>query len=147
LLLIKHLIETGCIDKTKGLQKELTIIMDNCGGQNKNQIMICLVPLLVELQWYEKVNFAFLIAGHTQNSCDHLFNILKLKHQKSNIFLPEMLVKTVNKCNLVDAVCMKEGDFKDYDKFLDLHHSVQLFKNAYHGHIRIRLNNYVSFYQ
>jgi len=27
------------------------------------------------------------------------------------------------------------------------HHSVQLCKNAYYGHVRIRLNNYVRFYQ
>jgi len=35
-LLMKHLSETGCIDNTKGPRKELTIIMDNCSGQNKN---------------------------------------------------------------------------------------------------------------
>jgi len=28
-----------------------------------------------------------------------------------------------------------------------LHQSVQLCKNAYYGHVRIRLNNYVRFYQ
>ena len=30
---------------------------------------------------------------------------------------------------------------------LQKHHSVQLWKNAYYGHVRIRLNNYVRFYQ
>jgi len=38
-LLMKHLVEMGCTNKTKGPQKELTVIMDNCGGQNKNQMV------------------------------------------------------------------------------------------------------------
>jgi len=94
--------------------------MDNCSGQNKNRMVIRLAPLIVELGLYKKVNFAFLVARHTKNSCDHLFNILKLKYRKSDIFSIEMLVKTVNQCHLVDAVRAKEDDFKDYDKFLNL---------------------------
>jgi len=117
---MKHLAEMGCINKTKGPRKELAVIMDNCGGQKKNRMVIRLAPLIVELGLYKKVNFAFLVARHTKNSCDHLFNILKLKYRKSDIFSIEMLVKTVNQCHLVDAVRAKEDDFKDYDKFLNL---------------------------
>jgi len=83
-------------------------------------MVIHLAPLIVELGLYEKVNFAFLVAGHTKNSCDHLFNILKLKYRKSDIFSIEMLVKMVNQCHLVNAICAKEDDFRDYDKFLNL---------------------------
>jgi len=79
--------------------------------------VIHLAPLIVELGLYEKVNFAFLVAGHTKNSCNHLFNILKLKYCKSDIFSTEMLIKTVNQCNLIDAVQVNDSDFKDYDKF------------------------------
>jgi len=87
-LLMKHLNETGCVDKAKGPRNELTIIMDNCGNQNKNQMVIQLAPLL----------------GHTKNSSNHLFNVMKMKYRKSDIFSAEILVKTISKCNLVDAI-------------------------------------------
>jgi len=66
--------------------------------------VIWFAALLVELRLYEKVNFAFLVAGHTKNSCNHLFNVMKMKCNKSDIFSAEMLVKTVSECNVVDAV-------------------------------------------
>ena len=69
-LLYKHLKDAGLIDKTKGTCKELTIIMDNCGGQNKNRMVLCLALLLVELNLWKRVNCLFLVAGHTKNACD-----------------------------------------------------------------------------
>ena len=48
--------------------KELTIIMDNCGGQNKNNMVLRLSVLLVELGYFDKVNFVFYIVGHTKNA-------------------------------------------------------------------------------
>ena len=46
--------------------KELNIVFDNCPGQNKNNIVLKLVPYLVELQFFNTVNFIFLVAGHTK---------------------------------------------------------------------------------
>jgi len=126
-LLVKHLVDEQFIDSTQGPCKELSIVMDNCGGQNKNCMVLQLALLFVELGWYKKVNFIFLIAGHTQNSCDRLFNILKLKYQESDVFSIEGkggLIELLNECNLVHAVHATKLDFKDYDKFLD-----QIYKN------------------
>ena len=50
--------------------KELTIIMDNCVGQNKNNMVLRLANLLVECKFFVDVYFAFYIAGHTKNLCD-----------------------------------------------------------------------------
>ena len=50
--------------------KELTIIMDNCVGQNKNNMVLRLANLLVECKFFFDVYFAFYIAGHTKNLCD-----------------------------------------------------------------------------
>jgi len=110
-LLMKHLKDEGFIDHAQGPRKELSFIMDNCGGQNKNRMVLRLALLLVELGWYKEVNFSFLIAGHTKNSCDRLFNILKLKYRESDVFSIDGkggLIQLLNECKLVHAVSVKE---------------------------------------
>jgi hypothetical protein len=57
--------------------KELNIIMDNCGGQNKKNCVLRLANLLVEAGYFRKVNFIFYVVGHTKNICDRWFNTLK----------------------------------------------------------------------
>jgi hypothetical protein len=57
---------------------ELNFILDNCSGQNKNRMVLRLANLLVESGVLKKVNFLFLVGGHTKNPCDRMFNILKL---------------------------------------------------------------------
>ena len=49
---------------------ELTIIMGNCGGQNKNNAVIRLALYLVEAGYFKKVTCLFYIAGHTKNVAD-----------------------------------------------------------------------------
>jgi hypothetical protein len=62
-----------------GSIKELNIVFDNCsGGQNKNNHVLRLVPLLVKMDFFQKVNFSFLVVRHMKNACDRLFNLLKL---------------------------------------------------------------------
>ena len=49
---------------------ELTIIMDNCAGQNKNNAVIRLALYLVEAGYFKKVTCLFYISRHTQNVTD-----------------------------------------------------------------------------
>ena len=62
--------------------KELNIIMDNCSGQNKNNFVLRLAPLLVKEVFFKQVNFLFYIAGHTKNCCDRWFSIMKRMYRK-----------------------------------------------------------------
>jgi hypothetical protein len=39
--------------------KELTIVMDNCSGQNKNRMVLRLANYLVEAEYFDKVSFVF----------------------------------------------------------------------------------------
>ena len=71
-LVMKFLMTNGWTKGTKG--KELTIIADNCPGQNKNNTTLRLALCLVEKKFCSRVTFAFCIAGHTKNVCDWSFN-------------------------------------------------------------------------
>jgi len=117
--LFNYLKQQGWYDTTKGSRKELTIIMDNCGGQNKNRMVLRFAVLLVELGVYERVNCTFLVAGHTKNSCDRLFNLLKLQYRPHNIFVEDDLMEKLNHHELIEAYRVKDEDFKDFDSFED----------------------------
>ena len=40
--------------------KELNLIMDNCGGQNKNNVFLKTCAYIMEAGWFESVNVTFL---------------------------------------------------------------------------------------
>jgi len=76
--------------------KQLSIIMDNCGGQNKNNYVLRLALWLVERKFFVKVELIFYIRGHTKNACDRLFNQLKLRYHKRQTFMMHQMVETMN---------------------------------------------------
>ena len=64
---------------------ELTYIVDNCGAQNKNEIIVRLLMWLVEYNIFPRVRF-FLVRGRTKNAADRIFNLLKLHYHQKNIY-------------------------------------------------------------
>jgi hypothetical protein len=99
--------------------KELTIIMDNCAGQNKNRMVLRLANYLVEADFFEKVNFIFYVVGHTKNDCDRWFNSLKKNYRRRNIYTFDYLVESMNTNHNITVTVTKESNFKNWDKFYD----------------------------
>ena len=99
--------------------KELTFIMDNCSGQNKNRMVLRLATYLVEANYFEKVSFVFYIVGHTKNACDRWFNTLKRSYRRQNIYSFECLIKSMQTHKDITVTEAKEEDFKDWDAFFN----------------------------
>ena len=78
--------------------------MDNCGGQNKNGTVLKMGAYFVEQGWFKKVNYIFLIKGHTKNACDRMFNMLKIKWHKSNVYSMEQAIEVLNAAENVTAI-------------------------------------------
>jgi hypothetical protein len=78
-LILKHLDKEGLINRQWPARKELNLVMDNFGWQKKNRYVLQLAPLLVERCFDCRNNIIFLVAGHTKNASDHLFNFLKIQ--------------------------------------------------------------------
>jgi hypothetical protein len=112
--LFRHL---GLLDASKGAAQELNVIMDNCFGQNKNKMVLRLAPLLVELGFFKRVNFIFLIVGHTKNICDRMFNIAKLLYRGKNMYTLAEIIATVGKHAQVTVHIITPEIFKDFDLF------------------------------
>jgi hypothetical protein len=79
------------------------------------------------MQYFRRVNFIFLVVGHTKNTADRLFNALKLDYRKQNIYTMKELFKALSRskyCRIVEAT---EEDMKDWSSYLDLFY--RKFKN------------------
>ena len=117
-LLIQGLKDLGWLqDDSCG--RRLTIAMDNCGGQNKNKMVLRLALYLVERKYFSTVEFIFYIRGHTKNVCDRLFNLLKIRYHKSDVYTMDMLVDVLNLQDDVTFQKTSSTTFKNYDKMLD----------------------------
>lgn len=95
--------------------KELNVVMDNCTGQNKNNMVLLLAAYLVEMGFFEVVNMMFLVVGHTKNICDRRFNNLKMMYHKSQIFTLDQAVEHLNRSEYVTVWKVDtETEWKDY---------------------------------
>lgn len=94
-LLMKALKDLGWLMDGK-CGKSLSVIMDNCAGQNKNGHVLRLALWLVKLQYFRRVEFIFYVRGHTKNACDRMFNLLKKRYHQSNIYSVPRLSSLLN---------------------------------------------------
>jgi hypothetical protein len=118
-LIVKALRELGWIKEDGSTGKQLTIILDNCGGQNKNNFVLRLAPWLVETKLFKKVEIIFYVRGHTKNACDRLFNQLKLRYHKSQTYTMRQMVDILNASPNITFKEARGEDFFDYGGMLD----------------------------
>jgi hypothetical protein len=89
--------------------------MENCGGQNKNRMVLRLLHYLVKMKIATVARIIFLVRGHTKNDCDRLFNLMKREYRKSNVYTPSDLVTSIQH-EMIDVVMVDGNTFKDWDK-------------------------------
>ena len=98
---------------------ELTYIADNCAGQNKNKVVVRFLMYLVENKIFPRVRILFLVKGHTKNSADRMFNLLKHQYHRRDIFTYEELHNILNANQYVDVFQMKPNHFHNHLKWQD----------------------------
>ena len=107
--------------KNRGFLKQhygsLTIIADNCRGQNKNKHVVCFLMWMVEMVFFPKITLFFLVKGHTKNACNQMFNLLKLSYHHKDIFTFHQLLKCVNENDFVSAHRIPPIEMKDFLKW------------------------------
>ena len=114
-LLMHHLHYKGIVAESAVEPfKELNLVMDNCGGQNKNRHVLRLLHLVVKWGIAKVARAIFLVHGHTKNDCDPLFNLMKKEYRRRNCFTPEDIIKSIDH-ERVEAVMVPVDTFKDWD--------------------------------
>jgi hypothetical protein len=84
-------------------------------------MVLRLAPLLVELGYFKKVSFVFLIRGHTKNICDRYFALMKKHFHRSQVYTYPDLIEILNKQEYVTALPIETDVFKNMDEFLNRH--------------------------
>ena len=79
-----------------GAVKEINLVFDNCVGQNKNNMVLRMLLLLVYKKICVRARAIFLVRGHTKNDADRAYNLLKLLYRKQNVYMPEDLWGALN---------------------------------------------------
>ena len=119
-LVYKNLEDLGIVNEWKESGKKpgrgLTLVFDNCGGQNKNHMVLRLPLWLLDIGLYKEVNVIFLIAGHIKNNCDRLFKDLKKDCHKSDIFQMDTLINLMNKSDNVKCFNVTHDSFQKWDE-------------------------------
>eukprot|EP00957_Ditylum_brightwellii_P201439 15325650-Ditylum_brightwellii.AAC.1 len=101
---------------------DLTIITDNCSGQNTNWHVVRLLMWLVEIGLFKRITLSFLVKGHTKNSCDRLFNLLKIDYHKRDVHTYNELHCIVHTNGFINAARMEPDEFYDFLAWQDLYY-------------------------
>ena len=120
-LLLKKLKDGGLIDLSKmhGPAKQLSLVFDNCAGQNKNRMVLRFAQFLIDTKVFQRVEIIFLIMGHTKNICDRRFKDLKNKFHHRNVYTRKQLIDTLSSDNekYVKVIPVDKNSFYNWDEF------------------------------
>jgi hypothetical protein len=86
--------------------------------------MLRLAPYFFEKGFVKEVTIA--VGGHTNYAGDRLFNQLKLRYHKHNVYNIRQVIKVLNSQPNATAIKMDSHHFLDYEKMLDkLYHKLE----------------------
>ena len=122
---------------------EISILVENCGGQNKNNVMIRFLNMIKEGEFIGANTLRLYIKGHTKNDCTHAFNILEEIYRKQmplllrsavKILIPEIILKLF-KCftkNFFDLESFLNDVYDRPDsKTVNINHVFQMKKSQH----------------
>jgi hypothetical protein len=119
-MLWKQLILKGLIPQDHSIPataaKEINLVFDNCGGQNKNNMVLRMLLFLVNRCICKTARAIFLVRGHTKNDCDRMFNQMKKDYRKKNIYSVDGLMQAIGVHPDVDPIQVKDGEFYHFDR-------------------------------
>ena len=122
---------------------------DNCGGQNKNAIMVQYLLWRVTTGQHKQITFSFMIPGHTKFSSDWCFGRFK-KYRRTNVGGLTDLVRVVNKSASEQPSGLKDGsvtvttyDWQEYfksfcTKIKGMKKLLLRFESAHPGYIFVK---------
>ena len=71
---------------------------DNCCAQNKNNIVLWVLELLVMLGIFDHIELKFLVKGHTHCSVDGGHGLIKKEWRKRDVFSIKQAKKVIEEC-------------------------------------------------
>lgn len=92
--------------------KRALVIVDNAGGEGKNETVLCTLNTLVWYDWFTEVGMRNLFPGHAHSYLDALFSHLQRAMRWQTMCsladLADALSQAIKKKGLAPVVCMME---------------------------------------
>jgi len=86
-------------------EQHLLLTADNCTGQNKNNAVLHYLLYRTIAGLHAKIDWSFMLVGHTKFSPDAYFGLLKKKYRRSRTYTYRQLIdiintSTIKECNI-----------------------------------------------
>ena len=97
---------------------------DNCPGQNKNNSLMWFFQDLIRRNVYTRIDFKFLVVGHTYGPADRYFAVIEKHTSKlETVYTPQQWFDHVRKAATspncrIEVTEMPQSSFRDYRKHL-----------------------------
>lgn len=99
--------------------RHILLNADNCCSQNKNNIVLWVLDLLVMLGIFDQIELKFLVKGHTHCTVDGGHGLIKKEWRKRNIFSIQQAKKVIEECsNTQRAIIISANEFYNWNLFL-----------------------------
>ena len=135
LIPVRHPVTGKILSRGHQPAKEVNIIMDNCIGQNKNNMVLRLLFFMVSRKLCRVARAIFLVKGHTKNDCDRLFNLMKIDYRKENVYTPEDLLLCIARQGDVSPIAIVPGDILLWDVLLQEEYMPKLKIGVQENHV------------
>lgn len=100
---------------------EFIFYADNCGGQNKNRFVICML-IFASMMFKLKITYRFLECGHTQNEGDSMHSVIENASKNRTIYTPDdwiRIMKHAKQENPYDVTEVIQDQIFDFKFFVD----------------------------
>ena len=77
-------------------ERHLLLTADNCTGQNKNNAVLHYLLYRTMVGLHAKIDWSFMLVGHTKFSPDAYFGLLKKKYRRSRTYTYKQLIDIIN---------------------------------------------------
>ena len=136
--LLRWINEKGCYSQSYGNNHKvlkISIFVDNCGDQNKNNVMIRFLNMIKKGGFFGTVSLHLYIKINRNNDCYHAFNSLKVMYRKQNIFTFEKCCEILNARNNVEVIQMFHEIFFDLESLLNDFYDRPYLKTVNSNHV------------
>ena len=90
---------------------KITILVESCDGQNKNNVMILFMNMVNDVLFFVKAILHLYIKGYKNNDCCRVLNSLKVLYWKRNVFTFEKFCEILNTINNIGVIQMLHENF------------------------------------
>lgn len=92
---VAHCVYTYLTSQINTNKEKLIVWSDNCGAQNKNQIMLAMYLTLLAKGYFSEIIHKFPVKGHTFLACDRDFGVIEKKKKRSQAIVPMDVVRII----------------------------------------------------